>query len=538
MNIRFILALLISSFVFQIYQHPIANAESSLPNFDHIISNAQIEGQSWYMYVKAGEFAVARFEVTRMWQIPEDMGEIILVGPDGSEIQKIVVNKNNAQVGTVFQMSSPVANSDGVYKLSVKPIAPVDKYLTSYLADMQWTIGASSSASVDDIINGRVWSNLYNLPGQRNAGDLELFIATSDGYRYKVNYGSYNGWTSRIIVDQFGVRKRDTCESLRASKGSAAANRMDSNPLAQYAYNENDRCNGLHKIFFAEPENSLPESVKLPDGSITWLNTKIKPSVIENMKFTSAGDSSSPLKGKLTATVLNYIGEMVMEIDADGDGDYSGMKDRKVIFHNTGEQISVDFDGKDGEGVFVPFNKKVGIKLTASYKGEVHFTRNDVETNKSIRVERLNGSPVKRTWLFWNDFGLTESCGTKYNVNPADNRSGVDSSVGVHGWDSVGCVKPDGTSSNGSFESSWTLDQIKAGGDYGDSRVIDDWSYDLDSSVSEIIFYTAKEPQVVPDTPLAPNTGVETLNRVGFTGFMIMIAFSLLTGVVVLRTNR
>lgn len=455
---------------------PSASAESSSPGLDLMLYKVP-DNPSWSIYVKKGERVASKFTVNEA-NVAGDVGELILRGPDGTEVQKVVLNRDTYPVGTEIKLNSPVAAEDGVYEIEAK----YTKDSSSVLIGMEWTIGASTTDEVANIIPGRVWTDSYVIPHQRGAADLKLYVSTKDGYRYESNFKGYHGYVSRIVFDKYGVRYKNSCLSTYKSQGSNSR-AGDTNTDVSYAKGADDSCKGVHKIFFAKPDPSLPEMVDTPKGS-TWLNTAIKKPEINDLKFAADGDKAAPHKGKLTATVKNYENavSVVVQIDLDGDGLFGGPKDRTYNTALVNGKLDFSFDGKDNAGNFIPKDVAVGFRLNTKPLGELHLLRNDVEFNDSIEIKRLNGSPNKRSWIYWNDTSLVHPyTGTVNKVAPTNNTAGVDSTGGVHGWS--GGAGTDGL---------------------GDKRVVDDWAWDDDSIVVASTTHKVVETQPV-NPPIAPN---------------------------------
>lgn len=482
------IALTIAAIVGGLLLSPGAHAEvGPLENTLNIGStiNKRVE---WYTYAMPGEKVVARFKVVYVWKpTAEHKGVFELYDPDGRLVQSVEMNGvSHGRVGDVVELASPHASSAGAYKIVYRLVnAPGAGTLAT-----DWTIGATKN-SYDDITLGRVWVNDSYFLVHRNEArltDIKVWYVGDHGLKYAVTYGGYMGVYSTIAANNMGRLDKDCMPSYVS--GLNEGNRSCKNKKL------------LYKIFFAEPDGVLPESVALPGGKSTWLNPSVKPTTIEQMKFTSDGDATRPVKGVVSAIVKNYAGTMKLLVDVNNDGDAADAEDRVIPLYSEHEVLQYHFDGLDGAGAIIPEGVKVGFRLVADKKGEIHFQRADVELNtKGISVRRLNGSTVLPTRLYWNDEGLKPTCGTQ-NIAPLNNAvRGVDSDAGVHGWTGDGCVTPSGRPSNGNSYWSYTPAQRLAASAWGDERWIDDWTFDPGMTVSSDVFYNA-----MPTSPAQPQT--------------------------------
>jgi hypothetical protein len=248
-------------------------------------------------------------------------------------------------------------------------------------------------------------------------------------------------------------------------------------------YNDGDRlwrppagrCGDPYKIFFEEPATDLPATAARWDGTTSWVAPPPAVPDITNLRF--APNSDSIHSGSFTFDVTNFTGQMRIEIDANGDGDYTDPEDVALPVAAKPGPVSVAFDGKDASGAAIPIARAIKAKAAILQTGEIHFAQLDVELRQAMTVVALNGPNKDSATLYWNDTTLLAETPKQPNgqtykrdcvTSILDGRAGVDSKDGVHGWS---CSN----NPNSGLAGSW-----------GDQRVIDDWAYGSANEAEEL----------------------------------------------------
>lgn len=455
-----------------------AHAESNIPATEWPVSSIRQSSGKYYIYAKAGETIRGTFSLAKVYGASDLRSATVnLVNPSGATVQTLSFSGTDAQ-GTTLSLSDVSVAADGVWELNY---ISGDGAPSGYMG-LAWDFGTYSGVTEQ---KGRIWTSGHNV-GQRGVPDesqpadvvsVQLFYLNRLGFVYHAIYDDYDGVDSTFVSSELGVRTSSTsCTSAYSSYGGLPTDGVASS----YAWQANPACDDTNKTFLSEPDSTLPASVTLPDGTNDWLYaSEIKPTELSILSYEHlAGDMS--MAGTVSGSVENYRGNVVMQIDTDGDGQFSGVKDRSVVIGTTGGLVSYTWDGKDATGASVPVGTNVSFRLDADRKGEIHFTRSDAErSNGGIRINRVRGeTTVDPTWLYWNDSALGTStvCGT-WTIDPMDNSvNGVDSSTGVHLWDQVGCTGAAGSNS------SW-----------GNNRIIDDWTYDSAAKAASFVLVLQPE---------------------------------------------
>lgn len=288
-----------------------------------------------------------------------------------------------------------------------------------------WDVTVKAGSAVKP---GRVWSPQYlrvgqdandNTPAKVRAGaaDLNLFFLDNRGWAYRAKYTGYNGVYSHIIANNLGL--------VQSSNGQQALRSAFENEALTYQGKNNKD----YWIFLNRPAADLPATAKWPNGSTRTLSRMANPIVpsVTGAKFTRNGTAT--MAGKLTFTLKDYEGDVLVQFDTNRDGSYTAADRQYPLKNVTGAQ-TVSFDGK-GPGGGTIAKGPLSARVTIPSYGEIHFISRDVEKRSGIEVQRLNGPAAGRTTLRWNDTGL----GAQGSTTPRpDGRAGVNSTGGVHGW--------------------------------------------------------------------------------------------------------
>lgn len=341
----------------------------------------------------------------------------------------------------------------------------IELILTGTLNTWRYDFNAVSDASdpAGSRIGGRVYMEILNLTQGTTASpvDIPLYLHTPSGHKYDVVFKGYNGISSRIASDQFGITSKDDCGvSVYRSAEAADLGIRDVNLPT---------CGVQNKLFFSASDPALPASAPrwdtvLDQMTSEWLNPALSGPVVTELAYASAGSGTNSLAGDFTLKISDHIGTATLQLDLDNDGVYGGSNDRSIPFLvANANTITVAFDGLGASGSPLPAGSTIKAKVLVDKTGEVHFTMLDVELLAGVKITRTTGDPANATLLYWNDTLLTDAGRT--SVTPQKNgTNGVDSNsaTGVHGW-----------SGNGSNE-------------WGNDRMIDNWTYASAAATQEI----------------------------------------------------
>jgi methionine-rich copper-binding protein CopC len=431
------------------------------------------EAQTFFAYTGPGEALQASFVKDQQRTGANSDTVFTVTSPAGVATTCTVLNTaaittSGCSFGQAVAGSLALTPTVGVWSiaLSLSNTTPATAVPTG--DHFTWSIDAFSGATP---LPGRVYSEEFRLVQTTWADrpDIPLWYVTRDGYRYRATYFSFVGVDSVFTGSPIGVARQGTCNTAYSSRGR----RTVISPPATTAETANfylpTTCGGRSKIFFETPDLTMPSSAPIAGGSTWLLTTPTTPTINSPQYATTTPTSRS---GTFTFSVADFVGNLDVLVDTNGDGNFSGPEDRKIPVLYTGGVASVPFDGIDGAGNPIPLDRAFDIQVQISKVGEVHFTNTDVEVRTpGIEVLALNGAaagtPAEYT-VYWNDTELDPAfrCTT---TAATDGRGGVNSQGGVHGW--AECVGGESATNRNSPNSNTNT------GSWGDARDIDEWTY-------------------------------------------------------------
>ena len=367
----------------------------------------------FFAYLQPGEFLVADGNISAV------------TAPDGTLVGNGGGTYGPAESAGVWTVDSPALGINELY---------------------DWRVDAQAPDGTN--IPGRVWTNSYGM-GQTSAGtsDARFWIVNNTGYLYEVFLDDYNGINSYIGANSIGYADENCAPTYNSREGYGA-----------------DVCGDPFRVFFEEPAGDLPESAPSSGGQIYVMPELLSEDdlTVEGLTFTPAGSGSA--EGAFTWSMTErYNGSYWLEIDVDGDGNYDGDRDRRILMGADGSgTYAQPFDGLDGQGAAASICTEMNARISFDKLGEVHILQGDVEGRGGIEVRRLSGAGAPDPTIYWDDTNLADN---RANTTPVlDGSAGVDSTGGVHGWE---------------YDvNSW-----------GNDRGIDDWAYlPIDHAAQEITF--------------------------------------------------
>ncbi len=448
-----------------------AQAESNVST-----TRAQAPG-TWFSYVKAGERFYSKFSFSQEVATGYPMkNKVVVTDPAGNETECTTV----VSFGQTCEFLSEPATQDGVWTAALVQdgqAAPPGKLARNPL---YWTVEPRSEAGEPAL--GRTWTEFFSLEDRTKTTKLSLWYQTEFGYTYSIDFQRFRGINSTFAANAFGNVNADTCASVYHSLATGL-----NNPKPGFAPVPATSCDfSPDKIFFSEPDASMPASVTLPDGSSTWLLVPLEAPTITLESFTPTVMGARA--GTLVVSTEGFEGNAELYIDANGDGTFTeeGVDRHEsiaVLSDGTGRFV---FDGKDGAGRAIPQNVPIAFRVGIEKLGEVHFLLEDAEElDDGLVVTRHNGlSSPGGTTVFWNDEPLQSpewdrqaliKCGIPTSPLAPSPVSGVPSEGGVRGWKATGCADLNGHPSN-----------TTNGGSWGNNRAMDTWAYELISSEKPI----------------------------------------------------
>lgn len=395
--------------------------------------------QTFYAYTAAGEqlsidFA-ARHGATTSARV------ITVLAPDGTLTTcELIATVPGQDADCSLTLSSTVP---GVWTIGFA-------YVNAQTGDFDWRIEALNGGTP---VPGRVWSDLYTMVNT-NYIDVPLWYVGATGHQYAATYYGYMGVDSSFGADQFGIVNTGTCVSAYESRGIENQDR-----LSRAA----PECGVPYHVFFEAPAADLPASAVDGAGTNHFVAPPVQTPTIDALTFTP--DSAATRAGTFTFDAPNHVGNAILQIDANGDGDLTDPEDREIPISIDGATTqSVPFDGLDGLGQPIAPFTAFAATVSITQAGEIHFINDDVEARSGITVTALNGQNAGTSTLYWNDSTLAIANHTANCLPPImDGRAGYDSAAapGVHGWPCNPATNPNtGTS-----------------GPWGDVRQIDDWTF-------------------------------------------------------------
>lgn len=431
----------------------------------------------FYAYVGAGETLSASFD---QWAGSSGgvASTVIISRPGAAPVNCVIPVGATAGMGCDF--NNLTAATPGIWSISYAPAGNVQgRYVT-------WEIDVRADG-VD--IPGRVWSEgLWLAQGSPDLPetDFPLYYQSVYGDQYRAMYFGFNGIDSYFAANAIGLREAPSCESYYQSAGGAP-----------YSGSGTD-CGPIYKIFFDEPAADLPASATRFDGATDWILNPIVEPELSNLAFTSGAGTTQA--GTITFDVENFVGNMVIQIDANGNGLYDDPEDLTIPYASIDSNGSYAFDGVDGLGNVVPSGQEINVRAAIDRAGEIHFVNTDVESRSGgIQVESRRGPDAGNTTLYWDDTFINTQQAQRCSglIGAVSALDGVDSAGGVHGWGFCP-VKADSNPNDG------------VRGSYGDRRNIQEWTYrKVDVSIAVVV--PARAPELVVAKSADPASGTEVL---------------------------
>ena len=339
---------------------------------------------------------------------------------------------------------------------------------------------------------GRVYTNVLNLllPSEWEESEsfyANTYVLTKDGVAYRIKYDGNQGAGWTFFTNNKGFIGPDGNASYKSLNFS---NRAQVEPFLHNPTGPDDVVNNriTHKMFYTTPSPDLPNTLTTqvalaPGGGLTtWLkNPRLLPQMtsltFEGVEGTSGQSGSkgayirfnSNVKGLYKITIPSTVPKVLT-----GPCEV-GMNE-------------VYWDGKDGNGAYLPAGTNITQVTTQLYGAEVHFPYIDMEINPNgIVIEQLDDNYAVISGMdkvYWDDTSITGGDASRdpeprFNGNTGN---GISSNDNGHKWGihTANPVNPTGTPL-------WVGQPDNNGtgnGDFGNTRSIDTWSYAPGASAS------------------------------------------------------
>ena len=369
----------------------------------------------------------------------------------------LLTNNLTDAVSGIWSIKYTVAAGTGTSPGNPSNAQIADKY--------EW--GAIVKNNSGQNILGRVYVKSISLTNEADAGtgqngyvnSFGFYHQSSDGYRYRSTLKTFNGVDSRFATNNSGIVYNNTCvpyyKSIATNDTVASNAGADCNPFKQY---------------FNLPDATMPNSAIIWDtianaSKVEWLNTDPTTPTVSIPSFTPNGGTAVPLDGNVNFTATNFSGNVWVDVDANGDGDYTDAEDRSIMVNvPVGGSGLLAFDGKNALGNDIDASVHIKFRVRITKLGEIHFVLADVEgIAGGMEVLRLNGSATGADLLYWNDTTLADAANCPSIMK--NGLGGVPSTGGVHGWinDATG-----GSASCFGF---------------GNNRFVDSWAFGADVNI-------------------------------------------------------
>ncbi|MCQ2230350.1 MAG: YDG domain-containing protein [Paludibacteraceae bacterium] len=328
------------------------------------------------------------------------------------------------------------------------------------------------------LIAGRAFTNVLNMnvlqsPNDEKYGSCwysNLYILTNAGYTYRVNTNGQNPHYGAFFSNNKGLQKVGTGKISTTNyidpfsgketgykcyqDGEKSYKSMPSS-LTETGYIYDPRmqdnrikvANGkgdstwkyedvTHKIFFCQPANDLPESAKAVYGttiSDTWLKTAAteKPKM-DQLSLQGKEANTNGLFGPegMQITFSSTVaGSFRIQLDFDGEYETKIFEGTCITGINR-----IDWDGKDGKGKNIAFDKDLTVKLSGELTtAEVHFPFTDLENNENGFILELidkEGNAYSDV-IYWDD---SEVQANEEGTDGIQSLNGSASKTGAHKW--------------------------------------------------------------------------------------------------------
>lgn len=318
--------------------------------------------------------------------------------------------------------------------------------MTAVLAwDITVTVGGAGNAGGVPQ-EGRLYSNehITLMNGNGLSTSPIFYVLTKDGYLYQVNFMDTDPFRFPISSNSLGL-VNGSGNPIYKSKMEADFQR-DNDPIswdlnALYLYEPQAQDNGPlvnNKVFFNLPDPNLPSSATVTDiyrnnTHTTWLRSEITELTLNSpIYLVGAPGSAEPCypgsiqygSGGSFIFETNIGGVVTLELDLNNNGNFSDPVDRTLYGSIMQGIDSLQWDGKDGQGDFIPVQDNFVLRIQGFIRfGESHIAFTDIENCPGgVTFEWLNPLPGFAADQFYYDHsdlgGAVSGGGTPGNALP------------------------------------------------------------------------------------------------------------------------
>ncbi|MEJ1089228.1 hypothetical protein WDU99_12975 [Microbacterium sp. Mu-80] len=384
-------------------------------------------GNTYFAYVDDGEQLDVRFE---KWNNlgSEGSGVRFRVTDPAGDVHMDCMSELGAAAGDLCEASA-LTGPAGVWIIEEIPVENVtDGYLRSASnSRFLWDVMVSDA---EGEIPGRVWTDLYMAydgPGSSGGYDVALWAVSEFGAVYSIALNGFIGGGWSLDSNAFGIVDGETCTPLYHSTPT---------PGNVPRYNQaGAECGDPYWLFFDAPADDLPTSAPSARGEL-WVLPEVATPTVSDLAF--ARDAAGSWAGSFSYGLAGFTGAYELRIDVDGDGAFDGATDRVVPLGGSAGAHTYTWDGRDGQGALIDPCTALTAEVAIDRADELHMVLADVEAvREGLRVEQLRGNSPGSTSLHWDDSTISTDGKTSV-TSPLDASAGVDSSDGVHRWESTG----------------------------------------------------------------------------------------------------
>ena len=347
--------------------------------------------------------------------------------------------------------------------------------LSNYVIAWDIAVAKQNQASWN-WVKGRVFTKVVNLDNpasdgesiQPDSGFYGIFkVLTRDGYVYNVDNNGNHGLSFTFMVNNQGFHMPG--DPTTPSYQSISAYDLEAVQSRYHDPRTDDNATVVtQKIFYNLPDPNMPEYAKSEmDGGRTWLRIRERNLNVTDLRVEGAegGENQVGNKGAYIKFTNDNGGEYSIRISPTSGASFP---ERLIEGVSTIGENAIFWDGKDGNGNFIPLgmaNLEVDLKLRGA---EVHFPYVDMELNiNGIIIELLSTDlqSVRSDRVYWNDTAIGDGGGNNGSKSSPRNAShvvdenGISSNSNGHKW---------GYASNGKLYAYYT---------FGDDQGIDTWTF-------------------------------------------------------------
>jgi hypothetical protein len=307
-----------------------------------------------------------------------------------------------------------------------------------------------------------------------------------------VTLSDFNGQASVINFNSTGNTLKDDCAAAYKSYSSDTAGGYG------VYYKPVEKCGQFYNMFFSAPDAAvLPVSALDPvtKNPEMYVFPTVVPISAPVVSYVNAGSWPALYAGTFSVLTQNFVGSYVLEIDTNGNGDYTDAVDVSVPFTAVDADTTrtYEWDGLDGNGDLVHgLDVAKAARVTLLTTDELHSVLDDVELSGGQQWEKLRGAgTLGLQALAWDDTLVANSSTPRLGTVLPSVTSAFSANNGVssptHSWGAAG-----------------------ANNYWGDNSLIDTWAFtDLSA------FYDTTITLAVPRLTIYKSADVPLVNEPG-----------------------